>query len=237
MEQAQVLQECVWGVSRKPANMSLTRGMCKDSLANRGEFLRSLGMPPEKLVCPHQVHGSRVYRVGVLDQGRGGTSAAEAVPETDALCTSEPGIPLGVMTADCLSVFFFDPATPSIGIAHAGWRGTREGICARTIQAMRVNFGADPSSLKVWFGPCIRACCYQVGEEFGAHFPLHVERREQGFYLDLIGENRQQAIEAGVRLSHIGDSGMCTICGPEPFFSHRRDGAECGRMLSVVMLP
>jgi len=52
--------------------------------------------------------------------------------------------------------------------------------------------------------------------------------------IDLIEANRRIIIDAGVPAKNIYDSGLCTFCMPEEFFSYRRDPNDPGRLLSFV---
>jgi Multi-copper polyphenol oxidoreductase laccase len=52
-----------------------------------------------------------------------GAIAPETIPEADGLMTDEPGILLGVMTADCIPVLVADPVHRAVAAFHAGWRG------------------------------------------------------------------------------------------------------------------
>src|SRR5690349_15730518 len=48
----------------------------------------------------------------------------EGRPEADAALAREPGLLLGIETADCLPVLVVDPEGRRVAAAHAGWRGT-----------------------------------------------------------------------------------------------------------------
>ena len=65
----------------------------------------------------------------------------------DGLITSEPGILLGIKTADCLPVLIADPERRAIGAFHAGWRGTARRIVEKGVGEMRKNFGSDPAEV------------------------------------------------------------------------------------------
>ncbi|MBI3666682.1 MAG: peptidoglycan editing factor PgeF [Acidobacteria bacterium] len=60
--------------------------------------------------------------------------------------------------------------------------------------------------------------------------PLHVEPGR----VDLAELVRRQLLAGGVPAPHIYNSGLCTVCHPEKFFSHRREKEAAGRMLSVI---
>ncbi|MDD2752650.1 MAG: laccase domain-containing protein, partial [Candidatus Omnitrophica bacterium] len=113
---------CTFSKGRK--NMSLDYGDTRDALSNRQTFLNSLNVDYTALVCAKQVHGTKVSYVTEIDRGKGALSGKEALTDTDALITDKKNLPLGIFTADCLSVFVFDPLHSSIANIHAGWRST-----------------------------------------------------------------------------------------------------------------
>ncbi len=215
-------------------NLNLAVGDNPETVAeNRESFCRAVGGSPEKLVTMKQVHSERVV---VVD------SFPNSVPEGDALITKQPGIALGVQTADCVPVLLADPKNKIIAAVHAGWRGTAGNLLGKTIRRM-IGLGADIESCLVGIGPCIGQCCYQVGEKVVQ--PLRctelpweqfVQDAGQGKWrLDLGGVNRWQAQAAGVLFSNIAKLDLCTVCNKKLFYSYRRDG-QTGRMMSVISL-
>ena len=201
--------------TRHQGNMSLVYGDTKDSLANRNYFLSNLDIGYRDLVCAKQVHGSCVRYAKEEDRGKGALSYDSSVTDTDALITDRKNLPLVIFTADCLSIFLYDPTTSAVGLVHAGWRSTRENIVTKTVQLMQQQFNSQTSNLYVGFGPAIRGCCYEV---------------------DLLGINKKQLLDLGVRETNIFDSNICTFCQNEDFFSYRKEGTACGRMIAVIML-
>jgi polyphenol oxidase len=222
--------------TRSDGNMSLSYADTSSSLINRKNFLVGLGIDEEHLVCAKQVHSSNVKRVGSRERGAGALAYESALPDTDALITCEKNLPLAILTADCLSIFLFDNKNKSIGLAHAGWRGTFEKIARKTVEAMQKEFLTRPEDLRVQLGPSIRNCCYQVLEDFEGKFPGDVDRRGKDFFLDLAGANRRQLESCGVKPSNIMDCAICTSCHNPEYFSYRRESSSCGRMMSVMML-
>jgi YfiH family protein len=170
------------------------------------------------------------------DKGKGALLYEDAISGTDALITDRKNIPLTVFTADCLSIFLYDPLTPAIGLVHAGWRSTKEGIASKAVRLMKEKFNTDLSRLVAAFGPNIQNCCYGVGEEFKDYFGVYVREEGGKYYFDLSGFNRKQLWAAGVNEANIFDYGVCTCCNYNEFFSYRREKEYCGRMISVIML-
>lgn len=222
--------------SRRPRNMSLSYGDTASSLTNRRDFLAPLDIDYRDLVCARQVHAAHVACVTESHRGRGALTCEDALPDTDAFVTDTANVPVAVFTADCLSVFLYAPAKGVIGLIHAGWRSSKEEICTKAVQLMSQAFGADPADIHAVLGPCLRPCCYEVGDEFNSYFPADVNGRQGKYYLDLAGVNKRQLIAGGVRQAHIVDTGICTSCQKDEFFSFRREGRQTGRMMSVMML-
>ncbi len=217
-------------------NMSYVYADTRNSLDNRRNFLKTLGVDYRKLVCASQVHGSSIRYVRDQERGRGALSDDNSLPDTDALATDVRNLPLAVFTADCLPVFLYDPATPAVALIHAGWRGTRDNISAKAVQLMQERFGTKASGLYIGFGPAIRSCCYEVGEDFKNSFSTGLIQKGNHYYLDLVQLNRKQVLGLGVCEDNIFDSRICTSCCSEKFFSYRKEGKNCGRTMSVIML-
>ena len=85
-------------------------------------------------------------------------------------------------------------------------------------------------------GPAIGPCCYDLHGEVAGDWtrfaPGRIARRDGKSFLDLPGAIADQLAAAGVRDAEVWDA--CTRCRPDWFFSHRRDGASCGRTGAVI---
>jgi YfiH family protein len=99
------------------------------------------------------------------DAGLGTQAGSRGIVGADAVVTRTPGLLLLCSAADCVSVFIYDPLTPAVGLAHAGWKGTAGHIAARAVAAMQDAFGTDPATCHAALGPSIGPCCYEVKGE------------------------------------------------------------------------
>jgi hypothetical protein len=216
--------------------MSLAYGDTLDSLKNREIFLSGLGIDYRQLVCARQVHGVGVRYAGESDKGKGALSYATALADTDALVTDKKNLALAVFTADCLSVFLYDPRRLAVGIVHAGWQSTKGNIVREAIRVMQDKFDTRSRDLLAGFGPAIRECCYEVGAEFRGYFPGGIIERKGRNYLDLAGVNKGELLDAGVAGKNISDCKICTSCRNDKYFSYRIEAGKAGRMMSVIML-
>jgi YfiH family protein len=111
------------------------------------------------LVTMRQIHSKAVLAAGSHDIER------ERPCKGDGLMTDEPGILLGVQTADCIPVLVADKRRRAVAAFHAGWRGTVKRIVEAGVGRMRLEFGSRPEDLIAAIGPGIGVCCYAVGEE------------------------------------------------------------------------
>lgn len=198
--------------------------------SKRAEFLRGLGLFPDNLVMVKQVHGRGIVVAEHPDPGLLETPA-------DGLVTKVPGLVLGVRTADCVPVFFWDKARKVAGIAHGGWKGVKDGIIAQMLKIFEKRCGTKMGDLRVAIGPSIRKCCYEVGKEFLGYFP--------GFYrgkdaskglLDLVGVIKSFLLKRGIPEGHVHDTGLCTVCENKNFFSYRAENRTPERILSVISI-
>jgi polyphenol oxidase len=206
---------------------------------NRSRAMALLDLPVSRLVTLSQVHGTDVIAV---DQ----PPPAGTTLTGDALVTSEVGLALGILTADCAPVLLADRRGAAVGAAHAGWRGALGGVLDATLAKMQ-DMGASPKSIVAAIGPCIGQRSYEVGPEFPAPFlaedSANIDffapaRREGHLLFDLPGYIAR-------RLARLGVNDVTRVptdtCRDETrFFSYRRatlrSEPDYGRQLSVIVL-
>ncbi|MFQ5466220.1 MAG: peptidoglycan editing factor PgeF [Thermodesulfobacteriota bacterium] len=206
--------------------------------ANAKRLSEVFGFRPERLTTAKQVHGFMMVTV----RDRGG--AVYSGIESDALATPTPGVPVGVLTADCVPLLIHAPAAGAVAAVHAGWKGAAAGIARRSVNVMAGKFSTSPGEMVAAIGPRIGPCCYTVGaevpdafrEDFGEGLEYFSEKDDGTFTLDLGEATRAQLIEAGMTEANIEVIDACTACDPDLFFSYRRDGERTGRQLSFIMV-
>ncbi len=163
---------------------------------------------------------------------------ANAAPDGDAAYTALSGIALEVRTADCIPILIAECSGRVVAMAHAGWRGTSEGVVRKVVDSMVSEFGISAGDLTVAMGPHIGVCCMEVGEEVFDWFAvpdIFVRKPEwEKPHLNLGEANRRQLLDAGIGEPMIEASELCTRCRPDLFHSYRRDGAGSGRLYSVI---
>jgi len=159
------------------------------------------------LFTAKQIHGNKI---AVVDSCSCGPVGRE-FPGCDGLITNQRGIALGVYVADCCAVYIVEPKTPAIGLAHSGRKGTELGVVTNAIKQMIDRFGSDPANMIVQLSPCIR--------------PPHYE-------IDFAAEIVRQCRALGIRQIH--DSGICTACNLNRYYSYRAEKGKTGRMLALI---
>jgi len=196
--------------------------------ANRDLLARAFGLPsmPRWL---RQVHGTDV---AVLD------AAVEAGERTaDAAITRERGVVLAIQTADCLPLLLCAEDGSEIGAVHAGWRGLSSGVIEACVGRMQT----PAPKLMAWLGPAIGGNSYEVGEEVRAAFLAHDRNAAEAFratrpghwLCDLYALARQRLSSLGA--SRISGGEFDTFADPR-FYSYRRDGANSGRLASLIWI-
>jgi YfiH family protein len=196
--------------------------------ANRAALHAAIGTVAEPRWL-HQVHGIDVVRFP------GDSLPGE--PTADAAVTNVPGLPLAILTADCLPVLFAADDGSEVGAAHAGWPGLSAGVLEATLAAMHT----PASRLLAWIGPGAGPQRYEVGENVYAAFvgpdagaaDFFSPTRPGHWLADLPGLARRRLAAAGVQRVFGGTE--CTISHPARWYSYRRDGAT-GRMASLIWI-
>lgn len=171
--------------------------------ANRVAVSSALGISDD-WARVKQVHGNRVIEI---EQPGPFTQPA------DALFTKRAGLPVAVLSADCVAVVM--GGAGGVGVAHAGWRGTEAGVVTALKRQMR-SAGIELDWAAI--GPFIESCCFEVGSEVAIRFPGHISRSRRGrTSVDLGGAIKEQLEDLPTWWSK-----RCTLHQPGSF-SYRRD--------------
>ena len=230
-------------IGRLPSDSS---GLLRYEIAGGVEAFSTLrnASLPYPVLQGHQTHGDEV--VVVRDRGL----TREDLEGVDALVTQLPGYAIGVRTADCVPVLLYDPVRRVVAAIHSGWKGTVRKISQKAVRVMAEEFGTEASSILAVIGPSISLESFQVGQEvvdrfMDAGFPSSVVvdmgPREAGsmaggLHVDLWEANLWLLETAGVLPENILVAGMDTYSRGDLFFSARREGISCGRIINSIRL-
>lgn len=214
-------------------------------LAQRAPSL--IGTPTAPVVVGEQVHGAAIAAVGSFGSEDDSCPSERAVatpeqgsiveiPAVDGLATQEPGVVLGVFTADCVPIVLVDPHTRAFAVLHAGREGTRLGIAPAAARLL-LSAGSRAQDLLAWIAPAISQPHYQVSEQIAADFQErfgHYPGAVEGRHLALAEINRQELLTLGIPPNQIELHTHCTHERVDLFHSYRRDGAGTGRMFTFA---
>lgn len=221
----------------------LGRGNCQHGFFGRGTGLDDILFGVARASRVKQVHGIDCYVIdGPIPQGEW-TNA-------DAIVTSAPDVPIGVVTADCAPVLFYgekQDGTPVIGAAHAGWQGAVNGVLENTVKNM-IGEGALLPTIRAAIGPCICVQSYEVTTGFEKPFIDHHPIAAR-FFAPHAGKDDKLMFDlpcycafrlglAGVDKVHV--TGIDTLSNTDRFYSYRKMTMaglkNDGRQLSAIMI-
>ena len=204
---------------------------------NRRRVAEWFGRSEADLATLYQIHSADVVTVT--------RAPSSDRPRADGQVTREPGLVLGILTADCGPVLFADAEAGVVGAAHAGWKGALGGVLEATIAAME-GLGARRNRIVATLGPSISQANYEVGPEFIERFVAEDAQFAQFFrpsakpdhhMFDLPGLTVARLEKAGITADHLD---VCTYREEEDFFSYRRTThraePDYGRQISAIMI-
>lgn len=209
---------------------------------NRRILSEQIGFSLDKWVGAEQTHETIIRKVIKADSGKGSTDYENAFKQTDGFFSYEKELLLTLCYADCVPLYFLAPQKQVIGIAHAGWKGSVNGIASKMISSF-AHEGIKSSEIEAVIGPSICGECYVVDDRVINPIQKLLESVEKKPYnlisgnqyqLDLRELNKLILLNAGVLAENIKITKFCTSCNHDQFFSHRKDNGKTGRMISFI---
>lgn len=196
--------------------------------ADLRELEEITGIGRKRIYLPVQTHSAeiRVVAPGVDLQG------------VDGVVCTEPGVLIGVHTADCLPLLMVDTEAGVAAAVHCGWRGTVAGIAVKAVDVM-CQCGARPERIKAVMGPCICPECFEVGEEVAGQFPAEAVIRAASGAPEKPHVDLARAVELQLQQVGVRDVTRPPACSKHSgdFYSVRRQGRALSlRTLSALAL-
>ena len=187
-------------------------------------------------IVANQTHSDHIKIISGKET-KGWDSVETAIEDCDALITNEKDMVLTILTADCVPVLLYDDEKKVVAAVHAGWKGTKAKIVAKTVWKMKEVYGCDPKDIIAGVAPSIGSCCYEVGYEVAENFmdiPKGYRQVGDKYMLDLPYINKYQLLEAGLSEDNIEMSHICTACEVDRYFSYRKEQGCSGRFMSMI---
>lgn len=206
---------------------------------NRGRVADFFELERKNLIGPYQIHSNVCIYID---------KPPSQAPKADAYVTDCEGIALGILTADCGPILFYDPIKKVIGAAHAGWQGAISGIIGETINIMCDIGNSEPKNIIAAIGPCIGQASYEIGQEFLERFLNETEanqifftpsgKNDDKYFFDIkaycAAKLKQSSVQNIETLPHD------TRALESDFFSNRRRNSRAepdyGRNISAIRL-
>ncbi len=169
-------------------------------------------------------------------------NVTKEIKAADGLLTNLKGIGLEIRTADCLSIFLYDPVKKVIGNVHSGWKGSQKQIVVKAVNKMVEHYGCNKEDIIACFNPSIMKCCFEVRDDVINLFKeiCDVEKYSQKvgetYMFDLVSFNRDKLIELGIKEENIVLSNICTSCNTKDYHSYRKENNTDGRNLALICL-
>ena len=138
----------------------------KDVSANLKTLCDALEITTDHLILPHQTHQTVCRAITPEYFDLSNEKRKEYLEGVDAVMTDMPKVCVGVSTADCIPLLYYDTEHKAIAAVHAGWRGTLAGIATKALEAMAKQYGTQPGK--------VRTVCQCLSLH-----PLHVEEIRQ----------------------------------------------------------
>lgn len=223
--------EIISGAStRKLGNVRMGKKINTENLI---KISKELKINFENIITMKQIHSGRIIFVQDLSKN--------IYENIDGLITDKKDFFLGVITADCLPIVFYDPLKKIIGVVHAGYRGIFEGIIEKMLENFK-KLGCDMKNVMVGIGPAIGVCCYNIDPDrtkvFRKKYYQYTDilvKRGKDWFLDLKRIAKIVLLEYGISEDNLEIVPICTKCSLDNFFSYRGDTkVTFGEFITVI---
>ena len=211
----------------------------KENVIKNLEFVSNkIGCKKEFLITLNQTHSKNVVYFEK-------ESDVKYKMNADAIVCKIKNLAIGILTADCAPILFYDTQKKIIGCAHSGWKGALNGIIQNTVKKFN-ELGTNNNNLVAVIGPCIKKENYQVGQEFYNNFIIHDKKNKiffkktsnQKFTFDLRGFINNEI--ANLNIKNIENIEKDTFSEVKTFYSYRRSlinhEKDYGRCISVILM-
>ena len=197
--------------------------------------LDKIGTKNNNLILLNQIHSNKIYY---------STKNKKKKLKADGILTNSKRLALGILTADCAPILFYDPKKKIIGAVHAGWKGAYKKITKKVID-FYLKKGSNINDICVVIGPCISQKNYEVKIDFKDRFikqnPNNIKyflSRSNKIFFSLGDYISAQLLRFGIKNIEIIKKDTFNL--KNNFFSARRSlknkNNDYGRNISIIMI-
>tara|TARA_Y100000590_G_scaffold26278_1_gene29602 strand:- start:30 stop:791 length:762 start_codon:yes stop_codon:yes gene_type:complete len=210
----------------------------EDVLKNLESVSKKIGCEKDLLITLNQKHSNEVVCFNSDNDVKNKLSG-------DAIVSKVKNIGIGILTADCASIFFYDPKNNIIGCSHAGWKGALNGIIQQTIKKFN-DLNSKNTDLIAVIGPCIGEKNYKVKTDLIEKFIDQDKKNEiffdkidkENYVFDLRGYINKEILN--LKITNIENIEKDTFSEVDFFYSYRRSQLykenDYGRCISVILM-
>ena len=211
----------------------------------KGNVLKNINIVKEKLskncksiTTLNQIHSNKVVYFANEKDIKNKMSG-------DAIVSKVKNFGIGILSADCAPILFYDNKKKIIGCAHSGWRGALNGVIKNTVEKFKeLNSNIDDIICVV--GPCLEKNSYEVKSDFIQKFvenninnKIYFKKSaNKKYFFDLRGFINKQILNSGIK--NVENIEMDTFSNKDFFYSYRRScinkEGDYGRCISVIMM-
>ena len=202
---------------------------------NLNIVLNKIKYKKKNLILLNQMHSNKFYYLKKNPKKR---------LKGDGILTNYRQIALGILTADCAPILFYDPKKKIIGAAHAGWRSAYKRITKKIINFYLKN-GSNLKDIYIVIGPCISQKNYEVKNDFKKKFvkqnlnnKKYFKSKANKIFFSLKDYLAGQLKEFGIKNIEIIKKDTFNV--KNNFFSARRSlknkNNDYGRNISIIMI-
>jgi len=170
--------------------------------------------------------------------------------DVDGLITDMKNVALVTSLADCQGILLYDKEKEIIGNIHSGWKGTLNRIGSNAIKLMNRHYDCNLENIEVYICPSILGCCFEVDEDVKILFENEftdiditscikkgdIKDNKQKYYIDTVKINKLVFINLGIKKDNIVSSNICSKCNNNIIHSHRTEGINSGRNISIICM-
>ncbi len=207
-------------------------------LKNLESVSKKMGCKKEYLITLNQKHSNEVICFSSDSDVKNKISG-------DAIVSKVKNVGIGILTADCASIFFYDPKKKIVSSVHAGWKGALNGIIKNTVKKFN-ELNSKNKDLIAVVGPCINKKNYNVKNDFFKKF-IDKDKKNEMFFDKIDKENYIFDLRKYINkeiynldIKNIENIEKDTFSDSEFFYSYRRSclkkEQDYGRCISVILM-
>ena len=223
----------------KSLNCGLGSGDKKENvLQNLKLVSKKIECNQQSLITLNQKHTNKVLHFNSI-------KSVQNKMEGDAIISEVKNLAIGILTADCAPILFYEPNKKIVGCAHAGWKGALNGVIKNTVKKFN-ELNSNNDDLIAVVGPCIKQESYEVEKDMLKKF-IDQDVKNEIFFkkisnlkynFDLRGFINMEL--SNLNIKNIDNIEMDTFSEEKFFFSYRRsclkNEQDYGRCISVILM-